>query len=137
MITAVEDNPRRLQKRIKKITLGSSPDLSFFRLQTDWPRVDQGGLEKLDLYLSENPNTRLVIIDTLKMWRSSKGSNKGIYDQDYESLAPLRELSDKHSTAILVTHHNNDRTPFVVPLTMRVFVRILAARLPSPRTPPG
>ncbi len=30
-----------------------------------------------------------------------------------------------------------DRTPFVVPLTMRVFARILAARLPSPRTLPG
>jgi len=30
-----------------------------------------------------------------------------------------------------------DRTPFVVPLTMRVFVRILAARLPSPRTLSG
>ncbi len=103
----LEDNPRRLQKRIKKITLGSIVDLSSFRLQTRWPRVDQGGLEKLDRYLSENPNTRLVIIDTLKMWRSSKGSNKGIYDQDYESLAPLRELSDKHNTAILVTHHNN------------------------------
>ncbi len=103
----LEDNPRRLQKRIKRITLGSIVDLSSFHLQTQWPRVDQGGLEKLDRYLSENPNTRLVIIDTLKMWRSSKGSNKGIYDQDYESLAPLRELSDKHGTAILVTHHNN------------------------------
>jgi EAL domain-containing protein (putative c-di-GMP-specific phosphodiesterase class I) len=30
-----------------------------------------------------------------------------------------------------------DRTPFVVPLTMRAFVRILAAQLPSPRTLPG
>lgn len=103
----LEDNPRRLQKRIRRITLGSIVDLSSFHLQTQWPRVDQGGLEKLDRYLSESINTRLVIIDTLKMWRSSKGSNKGIYDQDYESLAPLRELSDKHSTAILVTHHNN------------------------------
>ncbi len=103
----LEDNPRRLQKRIRRITLGSIVDLSSFHLQTRWPRVDQGGLEKLDRYLSENPNTRLVIIDTLKMWRSSKGSNKGIYDQDYESLAPLRELSDKHGTAVLVTHHNN------------------------------
>ena len=35
------------------------------------------------------------------------------------------------------TLEETDRTPFVVPLTMRVFVRILAARLPSPRTPPG
>ncbi len=31
----------------------------------------------------------------------------------------------------------HDRIPFVVPLTMRVFVRILAARLPSPRTLSG
>lgn len=75
----LEDNPRRLQKRIKRITLGTNPDLSSFRLHTQWPRVDQGGFEKLDHYLSNNLNTRLVIIDTLKMWRSSKGSNKGTY----------------------------------------------------------
>ncbi|MDP9478246.1 MAG: hypothetical protein M3R38_21630 [Actinomycetota bacterium] len=39
--------------------------------------------------------------------------------------------------AVYSLMRRNDRTPFVVPLTMRVFVRILAARLPSPRTLPG
>ncbi|MDP9487073.1 MAG: sortase [Actinomycetota bacterium] len=38
---------------------------------------------------------------------------------------------------VILTDANGDRTPFVVPLTMRVFVRILAARRPLPRTLPG
>ena len=38
---------------------------------------------------------------------------------------------------VLIEDELSDRTPFVVPLTMRVFVRILAARLPSPRTLSG
>ena len=60
-------------------------------------------------------------------------------------VRPFQEFADKTSSggilliaaAIVALVWANDRTPFVVPLTMRVFVRILAARLPSPRTLSG
>lgn len=103
----LEENPRRLQDRIRKQILGLKPDLSNFDYHLHWPRVDEGGKEKLEQYLTTHPDTSLVIIDTLKMWRSNKGSNKGIYDQDYEAMEPLRDLADKHNVSIVVVHHNN------------------------------
>lgn len=103
----LEDNYRRIQTRVKKMITGRIVDLSNFNVRTEFPRVDEGGYEKLDRYLSEHPDNRLVIIDTLKMWKSNKSSNKGLYEQDYDSVAPLRDLAQKHNTAILVIHHNN------------------------------
>ncbi len=50
---------------------------------------------------------------------------------------PLVEKRELAVDALVGFALKDDRTPFVVPLTMRVFVRILAARLPSPRTLPG
>jgi hypothetical protein len=60
---ALEDNYRRLQKRLRKILEGrSAPDGMF--IHTEWQRVDEGGAEALDQWLTEHPDARFVCIDT-------------------------------------------------------------------------
>ena len=71
----------------------------------EWPRLDQGGMEELDRWLSEHPDTRLVVIDTLAKIRKKQKANSNLYTEDYEAGEPLKQLSDKHRVAIVVVTH--------------------------------
>ncbi|MDP9476309.1 MAG: AAA family ATPase [Actinomycetota bacterium] len=101
---ALEDNDRRLQRRLRKMLNGDRvPD--GLTLATDWPRLDEGGVEDLDGWLKGHPECRLVILDTLKAIRSRRGGNRNAYDVDYESVEPLVKLAGEHNVAVLVVHH--------------------------------
>ena len=100
---ALEDNEKRLKKRLQKILNGASaPD--NMHLRTEWPRLDEGGAEALDAWLTEHPNARLVVIDTLAKIRK-EGRGQNIYAEDYAALEALLPLASKHSVAIVVVHH--------------------------------
>src|SRR5215211_4160025 len=100
---ALEDNMKRLRRRLKKILNGSTaPD--NMHLYTEWPRLDEGGAEQLDEWLTEHPDARLVVIDTLaKIRNEARGQN--IYAEDYSALEQLLPLAAKHGVAIVVVHH--------------------------------
>jgi AAA domain/Domain of unknown function (DUF4326) len=100
---ALEDNMKRLRRRLKKILNGSTaPD--NMHLYTEWPRLDEGGAEQLDEWLTEHPDARLVVIDTLaKIRNEARGQN--IYAEDYAALAQLLPLAATHRVAIVVVHH--------------------------------
>jgi hypothetical protein len=102
---ALEDNPKRLKKRLKKI-LGGHDAPERMHLHTEWPRLDEGGAEMLDAWLKEHPQTRLVVTDTLAKIRSqAKLRGKDIYAEDYSALEELLPLAHKHHVAIVVVHH--------------------------------
>ena len=61
---ALEDRERRLQTRAKLI-LSDHSGPSLLDVATRWKRLDDDGLKALRHYLTEHPDTRLVIIDTL------------------------------------------------------------------------
>lgn len=63
------------------------------------------GLEQqIEQFLSEHPNTGLVVIDTLQRVRGS-GDNGNPYANDYRDIGALKALADKHRIAILLIHH--------------------------------
>ncbi len=100
---ALEDNEKRLKKRLQKVLNGAAaPDRMHVR--TKWKRLDEGGAEDLDAWLTDHPDTRLVVIDTLaKIRQPARGSN--IYTEDYAALEQLLPLASKHGVAIVVVHH--------------------------------
>jgi hypothetical protein len=100
----LEDNPRRMKKRLGKLLGGKSPPDNFY-VQHAWPRQDQGGLEALEKWLRRHPGTRLVIIDTWKKFRPAAARGKNAYDEDYEAAAALQELAQRYGVAILLLHH--------------------------------
>ena len=101
---ALEDNRRRLQKRLDKLLAGG-PAPEGLHIALEWPRLDEGGAEALDEWLEAQPDARLVVVDTLKKVRPRTSGNRGVYDVDYEALEPLLPLAAEHNVAIVVVHH--------------------------------
>jgi hypothetical protein len=100
---ALEDHRKRLKKRLQKV-LDGRPAPERMHLHTEWPRLDEGGAEQLDEWLTEHPDARLVVIDTLaKIRRPVSGAN--VYAEDYGALEALLPLAAKHGVAIVVVHH--------------------------------
>jgi len=100
---ALEDNPRRLQSRLKKL-LSSGVAPEGLELATEWPRLGDGGLDALEAWLNTHPDARLVVIDTLAKFRTGQ-TGKNLYKEDYEAVEPLVELAADHNVAILIVHH--------------------------------
>ncbi len=100
---ALEDNVKRLKKRLKKVLDGRAAPETM-HLHTEWPRLDRGGAEQLDEWLTEHPDARLVVIDTLAKIRRPTGS-ANVYADDYAALEVLLPLAAKHGVAIVVVHH--------------------------------
>jgi hypothetical protein len=102
---ALEDGQRRLKKRLELITGNGGvipEDLDF---ATTWSRLDDGGLEDLEFWLSEHPNARIIFIDTLKRVRPKDSGNRQLYDSDYDAIAPLGDLARKYGVSIVLIHH--------------------------------
>jgi hypothetical protein len=100
---SLEDNPRRLVKRLRKVLGGRDMPEKMY-LETRWWRLDEGGAERLDHWLEHHRDTRLVVIDTLaKIRKPSRGGN--VYSEDYSALEQLIPIAEKHNVAIVVVHH--------------------------------
>jgi hypothetical protein len=101
---ALEDPARRLQERLRAALQGS-PAPAGLDFATALPRLDKGGVEEIDGWLSNHANPRLVIVDVFARVRRADKSAGNAYQQDYEAVQPLKDVADKHCVAILVIHH--------------------------------
>lgn len=103
---ALEDNPRRLKKRLTKLLNGreAPKDLT---IETDWPRLGtEGGEERLREWLKTHSNTALIIVDTVTLLRPIKTTgSRNIYQDDYSDIRPLQQLAAEHQIAVLGIHH--------------------------------
>jgi hypothetical protein len=105
---ALEDNPRRLQRRLTKY-FGAQKEnwperLSLF---TTWRRLDQGGLDDLREWCRSVAKPILISIDTLKKVRPPKRNGQSDYDADYEACEGLKKLVDDFpGLSIIVAHHD-------------------------------
>lgn len=105
---ALEDNERRLKKRLRKLLQGE-PVPQGLSLAIDHPRVGEGLEQKLTEWLDSHPDAKLIIIDTLKRVRPHDNGRRNIYDVDYEALQPLLPLAAGHGVSIVVIHHLNQQ----------------------------
>lgn len=103
---ALEDTPRRLQGRIRKMIGDSAATPKDLQLCTEWPRMDSDGIQRLEEEIQEISNLRLVVIDTLALVRPApKGGSPNVYAQDYKDASDIKKLADQYEVPILVVHH--------------------------------
>jgi AAA domain/IclR helix-turn-helix domain len=104
LYAAMEDNPRRLQRRIDKLL---SPFVAAWpeglMLANTWRRLDQGGVDDIRAWIEQADNPRLIVLDTLAGVKPVK-TQQG-YTEDYESLATLHRLANDKGVSIIVLHH--------------------------------
>ncbi|MCL6447844.1 MAG: bifunctional DNA primase/polymerase [Armatimonadetes bacterium] len=102
---ALEDGPRRLKNRLTSVLQGEEAPqgLHFF---TEFPRLDQGGLQALEDVIQAH-NAKLLIVDTVVKLRPPGRRNSNVYQEDYAVMGALKTLADRHNAAILVLHHQN------------------------------
>ena len=108
---ALEDNVRRLKSRMENI-LNAEDDkvapTNLYFLEDDiiFPKLNDGGLDEIQKVLTEYPDIKLIIVDTLGRSRADqKRSDNNIYLADYELLALLQTFALKNKIAILMVHH--------------------------------
>ena len=105
---ALEDNERRLKER-QALLLGSGPKPELVEYNTTWPRIEDGGIEEMEHWADSVPNPRAIFIDIIKMVRRQQQSSESLYDYDYSTIEPLRDLANRRRLAIVGTHHLNKR----------------------------
>lgn len=104
LYAALEDNPRRLQKRLDKLSSPLStawpPRLT---LATTWRRLDAGGVDDIAEWCHSVSQPKLVVLDTLAGVRPIRTNNG--YAEDYDALTSAHRLANDLGIAILVLHH--------------------------------
>ncbi len=98
---SLEDSFQRIQTRLIDLTEDAPPTLHFAIMADTLKR----GLEQqIEQFLTEHPDTKLVVIDTLQRVRST-GNDNNLYANDYQDIGLLKRLADKQHIAILLIHH--------------------------------
>lgn len=104
MYCALEDSYNRLQDRLKKV-LRNNPIPEGFHLAINCSPLNEGLIEELENKLRENPNIKLIIIDTLQFIRGKQSKSESTYSYDYKELSKLKKFADEHKICILAIHH--------------------------------
>ncbi len=85
---ALEDNPRRLRRRMAHVYGDQATWPKNFHFTTQMKKLDDGGSEQLEDWFQEH-RPSLIIIDTLVCVRSAS-KRRTEYEADYATLAPLQ-----------------------------------------------
>ena len=102
---ALEDSYYRLQERAKKVLKAGDTIPKDFRLKLLASPLNEGLLEELQEELKENPNTKLIIIDTLQKIRGTPNKADTMYGYDYKEMSKIKSFADEHKICIVVIHH--------------------------------
>jgi hypothetical protein len=106
LFLALEDNRRRMQRRLTKLLGIYKAEWPRFSCAHKWPRAHAGGLERIRAWIEQHKSTaRLVVLDVLARFRKPVPPGKQSYDADYETIAELQRIASDTGVAILVIHH--------------------------------
>ena len=101
---SLEDTQRRIKDRLYILT-DNAPDNLYFAVTAG---LIGGGLEEqVTDFLTEHPDTKLVIIDTLQKVRDSRGSagKTRMYGNDYDDISRIKSIADSFNISIVLVHH--------------------------------
>ena len=97
----LEDSLNRIQQRLMDLTEDAPENLHFATLSKS---LSDGLCEQIEGFITEHPDTNLVIIDTLQKVRENSGESN-LYATDYKDIGLLKSLADKYRIAVVVVQH--------------------------------
>lgn len=99
---ALEDNPRRLQRRQTRMGAQPTPHLQF---HTRWMMLEEGAIEAMDAWITRSADPVLIVVDVLAKVRAQSRGNDQAYEADYFALSGMQTLASARGIAILIVHH--------------------------------
>lgn len=102
---ALEDNKRRLQGRGDKLLTYGGEWPQRLSYATKWPRANAGGLEAIRAWIAAANNPRLIVIDTLALFRAPRRKDQQPYECDYETIHALQQIASETGVAVVIIHH--------------------------------
>jgi len=100
---ALEDTYNRLQNHLKQLE-AEKMNISRLHLATASFGLQDGLLEQIHNFITANPGTSFIAIDTLEHIRNGE-QDKNIYSCDYRDIKRLREITSKYRLTLLLIHH--------------------------------
>jgi hypothetical protein len=102
---ALEDGPGRLKRRLGELIPGGDTWPESLTFATAWPRLDRGGLARIEQAVTTD-RVQVVVIDTFARVRQPR-PGKDTYGEDTDSLIGLHDLAREHrGLAVWLVHHN-------------------------------
>lgn len=105
---ALEDNSRRLQRRLRNMMPSREVwhDTKNLLIAKNWPRMGEGGLRELEREIKKHSDMRLVIIDTFVKFKPVIiGKSINQYEIDYQHISRIKGLADENGISVLLIHH--------------------------------
>lgn len=99
---ALVDDYRRLQERLYRMFGTENTPNLHFSVTANY--LGKGLNEQLQGFISEHPDTSLIIIDTLQKVREVGGESFS-YASDYEIITQLKQFADSCKICLLLVHH--------------------------------
>lgn len=109
---ALEDNPRRLHRRIAQVLGVGGQWPADLHYTTESKRADAGGIAAMRPFV-KRPKARLVIVDVIASFRKL-ANGKNSYDLDYQAISELQRLVAPYEVALLIVHHTRKNPGFEV-----------------------
>jgi len=102
-----EDNTRRMQSRINELLDWEiAPEGLLFPSELNFPKLDRGGVDNIRRIIKDDPDIRMVVIDTFGTAISSGFNSFGTsFKEDYDFLSHLQQLSLEFQISIVLIHH--------------------------------
>ncbi|MCH5352588.1 MAG: AAA family ATPase [Acutalibacter sp.] len=96
----LEDSFNRIQQRLGDLTDDAPANLHFAIMAGS---LADGLLPQIEQFLSEHPDTNLIVIDTLQKVR--EGTTENCYAGDYKDVGLLKSFADQRGITILCVQH--------------------------------
>lgn len=106
LYAALEDTPRRLQARMRKILAGD-PAPEHLTLTVESPVMYAGGLDKICRWL-DKPRpvpAGMVIVDVFERLRGPVPPGISAYAADYQAISAFKAVADEYEIALVLIHH--------------------------------
>lgn len=101
---ALEDTPRRLQARMRRVLDGDQPPTGL-TFATDSPTLPAGGEDRIGEWIEANPGARMVVIDVFAKVRGQAPPSVQAYDADYAAVGRAKRIADTYGLAVVLVHH--------------------------------
>ena len=101
---ALEDTPRRMQDRLRKV-LADSVAPAGLTVAVECEPIAAGGDERIRQWCDHHPDRRVVIVDVFTRVRGRSDPRADRYESDYDAARALKAIADDYGVCVLLLHH--------------------------------